>query len=35
VTDGELNMGIWQGIYLCEHRNHAGPRSLLVTIQGE
>ncbi|MVF14452.1 YjbQ family protein [Ketobacter sp. MCCC 1A13808] len=35
VTEGRLNMGTWQGIYLCEHRNHGGPRSLVVTIQGE
>lgn len=35
ITNGRLNMGIWQGIYLCEHRNHGGHRSLVVTIQGE
>lgn len=35
LTSGELNMGIWQGIYLCEHRNQGGVRTLLVTIQGE
>ncbi|MGO4890900.1 secondary thiamine-phosphate synthase enzyme YjbQ [Flavobacterium sp. W21_SRS_FM6] len=35
LTSGRLNMGIWQGIYLCEHRNHGGSRTLLVTIQGE
>ncbi|MEJ2670584.1 MAG: secondary thiamine-phosphate synthase enzyme YjbQ [Gammaproteobacteria bacterium] len=35
VTDGQFNLGTWQGIYLCEHRNHAGPRSLLVTLQGQ
>jgi secondary thiamine-phosphate synthase enzyme len=35
VTRGELNMGIWQGVYLCEHRNHAGSRSLVLTLQGE
>lgn len=34
ITNGELNMGIWQGIYLCEHRNHGGPRRLVVTILG-
>ncbi len=34
VTDGKLNMGIWQGIYLCEHRNHASGRRLMVTLQG-
>lgn len=35
ITDGRLNLGTWQGIYLCEHRNHGGRRSLVVTIQGE
>ena len=34
ITNGELNMGIWQGIYLCEHRNHGGSRKLVVTILG-
>lgn len=34
VSDGQLNMGIWQGIYLCEHRNHGGARNILVTLQG-
>ena len=35
ITNGRLNMGIWQGIYLGEHRNHAGSRRLVITIQGE
>lgn len=35
VSDGGLNIGIWQGIYLCEHRNHGGSRSLVLTLQGE
>ncbi|MEW4452791.1 secondary thiamine-phosphate synthase enzyme YjbQ [Bremerella sp. JC817] len=35
ITDGRLNLGTWQGIYLCEHRNHASRRRLVVTIQGE
>jgi secondary thiamine-phosphate synthase enzyme len=35
ITDGQLNMGIWQGIYLYEHRNHASGRQLMVTIKGE
>ena len=35
ITNGRLNMGIWQGIYLCEHRNYGGERTLLVTINGE
>jgi secondary thiamine-phosphate synthase enzyme len=34
ITNGRLNMGIWQGIYLCEHRNHGGARTVVVTIQG-
>jgi len=34
ITNGRLNMGIWQGVYLCEHRNHAGSRRLVVTILG-
>lgn len=35
ITNGRLNMGIWQGVYLCEHRNHGGARRLVVTVQGE
>ena len=35
VADGRLALGIWQGIYLCEHRDHGGPRSLVATLQGE
>lgn len=35
ITDGRLNLGIWQGIYLCEHRNHGGGRILVVTVNGE
>lgn len=35
VTNGKLNLGIWQGIYLCEHRNHGGSRALVLTLQGE
>ena len=34
ITDGKLNLGTWQGIYLCEHRNRGGSRKLVVTIQG-
>ncbi|EOW9232172.1 secondary thiamine-phosphate synthase enzyme YjbQ [Vibrio cholerae] len=34
VSDGSFNMGTWQGIYLCEHRNHGGSRKLVITIQG-
>ena len=35
ISEGRLNMGIWQGIYLCEHRNHGGSRSLTLTISGQ
>ena len=35
ITNGKLNMGTWQGIYLCEHRNHGGKRTVLVTLQGK
>lgn len=35
ITNGRLNMGIWQGIYLCEHRNHASGRKLVITAYGQ
>lgn len=35
ISNGRLNLGVWQGIYLGEHRNHGGRRSFVVTIQGE
>jgi secondary thiamine-phosphate synthase enzyme len=35
VSDGRLALGTWQGIYLCEHRNHGGPRSVVLTAVGE
>ena len=35
ITNGRLNLGTWQGIYLCEPRNSAGKRRLVVTLQGE
>ena len=35
ITDGRMNMGIWQGIYFCEYRNYGGARRLVVTIMGE
>lgn len=35
VDRGRLLLGTWQGIYLCEHRNHAGRRRLIITITGE
>ena len=34
ITNGRLNMGIWQGIYLCEFRNYAGSRKIVATIIG-
>jgi len=35
VQEGRLALGTWQGIYLCEHRNHGGRRRLVVTLSGE
>ncbi|MCF8261991.1 MAG: secondary thiamine-phosphate synthase enzyme YjbQ [Melioribacteraceae bacterium] len=35
VTNGKFNLGTWQGIYLCEHRDYGGARQLVVTISGE
>ncbi len=32
VTNGSLNLGTWQGIYLCEHRNHGSNRKLVLTL---
>lgn len=34
ITDGKLNIGVWQGIYLCEHRNYGGSRSVVITAFG-
>ena len=34
ITQGRLNLGTWQGIYLCEHRNHASGRRLVITAWG-
>ena len=34
ITNGKLNLGIWQGIYLCEHRDHGGSRSIVITAFG-
>ncbi|KSA14445.1 secondary thiamine-phosphate synthase enzyme YjbQ [Maribacter dokdonensis] len=34
VSNGKLNMGIWQGIYLCEHRNYASGRNIVLTLWG-
>lgn len=35
IVDGRLGLGTWQGIYLCEHRNHGGGRKLILTAWGE
>lgn len=35
IRDGRLALGTWQGIYLCEHRDRGGSRSLLATLWGE
>ena len=35
VSGGRLALGTWQGIYLCEHRDHGGARSLTATVWGE
>ena len=35
IADGRPRLGTWQGIYLCEHRNHGGTRRIVVTVQGE
>ena len=35
VADGELALGTWQGVYLCEHRDRGGARSLVATLQGD
>ncbi|SON50719.1 secondary thiamine-phosphate synthase enzyme YjbQ [Vibrio tapetis] len=35
IRQGRLALGTWQGIYLGEHRDHGGPRSIIATIQGE
>lgn len=35
ITSGRLGFGAWQGLYLCEHRNHGGRRRLIATVWGE
>ena len=35
ITNGRLVLGVWQGIYLCEHRNNGGSRNLVITIWGD
>lgn len=34
ITNGQLNLGVWQGVYLGEHRNYGGSRTLVITISG-
>ena len=34
ITNGRLNLGTWQGVYLCEFRNHGGARKLVATVSG-
>jgi secondary thiamine-phosphate synthase enzyme len=34
ISSGRLNLGTWQGIYLCEHRDHGGPRNIVLTAFG-
>jgi thiamine phosphate synthase YjbQ (UPF0047 family) len=35
IGSGTLQLGTWQGIYLCEHRDHGGARQIVVTLNGE
>lgn len=35
ITNGKINLGTWQGIYLCGHRNFGGSRKVCVTVNGE
>eukprot|EP00884_Botryococcus_braunii_P011473 jgi/Botrbrau1/20326/Bobra.0006s0008.1 len=35
ITRGRLNMGMWQGIWLCEHRNQPSSRRVVITLQGQ
>lgn len=35
INNGNLLLGVWQGLYLCEHRNYAGSRSIIATLHGE
>jgi len=34
ITKGRLNLGTWQGVYLCEHRDYGGARKLVLTVFG-
>ena len=35
IKNGNLNLGTWQGIYLCEHRNNCDTRKIVLTLQGD
>jgi len=35
LTNGKMNLGLWQGVYLGEHRDHGGARTLVLTLSGE
>ncbi len=35
ISNGQLNIGVWQGVYLCEHRDYGGERKIVATIQGQ
>lgn len=35
ITQGRLNLGTWQGVYLCEFRDYGGPRRIVATVIGE
>ena len=35
ISDGKINLGTWQGIYLCEHRDRGGRRKIILTINGD
>ncbi len=35
ITNGKLNLGTWQGVYLCEHRNHGRSRKIVLTVTGD
>ncbi len=35
IKDGQLNLGTWQGVYLCEHRDYGGSRKIVITLMGE
>jgi thiamine phosphate synthase YjbQ (UPF0047 family) len=35
MSNGRLRLGVWQGIYLGEHRDHGGSRQMIVTLHGE